>query len=134
VTHTELRTALLDHYAECIQRVEHHRGASCSPEEALLVALCCRAFRTAPYNLDEFQRLQGWPGAARWSTTRDLATYDGDALLRLVIGAHLLGLRLSVMPAGARHTEIRLHSWSVGKTPGLDVATAAWLSGLVEHK
>ena len=134
MTHTELRTALLDHYAGAIQRVEHHRGSSCSPEEAMLVALCCRAWRTAPYNLDEFRRLQGWPGAARWSTTRDLATYDGDALLRLVLGAQLLGVRLSVMPAGVRHTEIRVHTRDDGKIPGLDTVAAAWLSGLVDDK
>lgn len=100
----------------------------------MLVALCCRAWRTAPYNLDEFRRLQGWLGGARWSTTRDLATHDGDALLRLVIGAQLLGVRLSVMPAGPRYTEIRLHMREDGKVPGLPLAIASWLSGLVEDK
>lgn len=132
MTHTELRTALLDHYADCIERVERVRGSSCSTEEALLVALSCRAYRTVPHNLDEFRRLEGWPGGARWSTTRDLATFDVDALLRLVIGAQNVGVRLSVAPAGPQYTGIMLHMREAGKVLSLDAAVAGWFSGLVE--
>lgn len=84
-------------------------GRELTQPEVALVGLVCAAFQVGPWNLQPWTSLRdfGAGTGASWSTARDLATYDGDALTRLVILAHDRCMRVSVEPSGPRRIQIR---------------------------
>lgn len=88
-----------------------------SHHERLLVSVMCLATRLGPWNLRwTTLRRFGLRGAAV-ATRRDLATFDGDALTRMVIVAHELCCRVEVRPHNPGHLLVCL--WERDREGGM---------------
>ena len=87
--------------------VERDQARKLSEVERTLVELVCDAFRCGPYDL-RWTTLRTIGHSAQVACTRDLSTWDGDALTRLVVGAHQRCCRVSVVPCNMNATRIML--------------------------
>lgn len=87
--------------------VERNEKRTLSVDERTLVELVCDAFRCGPYDL-RWNTLRSFGVGAEVSCTRDLSTWDGNALTRLVVGAHQRCVRVSVAPCGEVNLMIQL--------------------------
>lgn len=130
-----LRAALLSPETEGPWHwVERSTGRTLTDPERLLVELICRARRTGPWNLTPWTSLQPWGAGARVSVRDGWATYDTEALTRLVCGAHDLAARVVLVSSGPNRIGVVMHL----RTPGelsimrghntLEKAFEAWRS------
>lgn len=102
--------------------------------EACLVVIVCAACRCGPYDLKGWDtRLRPHGRGARFSISRELATYDTDGLTRLVLAAHDLRCRVSVEAVAPRVLQVCVWTrrdrtgkdyW--GRHPQMEDALSAW--------
>ena len=86
-------------------------GRDPTPAEALLIAVVCDALRTGPHNIRALKcgRIQPRGRGASIGYIGDLATWDHDALTRLVFAAHDRCARVEVTSAGP-YLRITVHA------------------------
>jgi len=107
-------------------------GRPLDPAEQELVTVLCAGLSTGPWNIHRtWKIMRCHPGYyASMTVTRDLSTFDGDALLRLVFSACDRGLRLSVGASGPHGCRVSV--WPKFATsdrrvvPSLESAVESW--------
>ena len=77
-------------------------GREPTPAEALLIDVVCAGFATGPHNIRALRRgqIRQFGRGAAICHSGDLASWDRDALTRLVFAAHDRCARVEVAPAG----------------------------------
>lgn len=100
--------------------------------ERELVTIVCAGLRIGPWNVHaDWSIMRSTPYGASITVTRDLATFDGDALTRLVFAAHDRCCRVEVAPSAPNRLRISAHPRSREGGlprchPTLEDALAAW--------
>jgi hypothetical protein len=90
--------------------VARRLGRELSEGERALVSLVCAATALGPWNLGSWRSLRADFGGASVAVRDDpFATYDRDALTRLVILAHDRCLRVAVCQSGPGRLRISAH-------------------------
>lgn len=107
-------------------------GRDLTQPERELVTIICAALRTGPWNIHrDWSIMRSDPYGASITITRDLSTFDGDALTRLVFAAHDRCCRVQVEPSAPNRLRVRVHPRTrdggiAHRHPTLDQALADW--------
>jgi hypothetical protein len=107
-------------------------GRDLTAPERELVTIVCAALRTGPWNVHrDWSIMCTTPYGASITTTRDLASYDGDALTRLVFAAHDRCCRVQAEPSAPNRLCVQVEPRTRGgdiahRHPTLDAALAGW--------
>lgn len=106
---------------------------SLRPIEQELVTILCAGLRTGPHNIHRsWSILRPCGYGAQMSVYHNLATYDSNALTRLVFAAHDRCCRVSIVPCNPRRLTIQVHPRKrdgVGlsdRHPTIESALSAW--------
>lgn len=117
-----------------IEWVERRLERPLTDPERELVTVVCTALRQGPWNVHQsWGIMRSGPSYASISVRHDLATYDVDALTRLVFAAHDRCCRVSVGPSGPGRLNIAVNPragregdeyWH--RHPTIETALADW--------
>lgn len=107
-------------------------GRDLTAPERELVTIVCAALRVGPWNIHrDWSIMRTGYYDASITITRDLSSYDSDALTRLVFAAHDRCCRVEVAPSAPNRLRISAHPRKrdgdvAHRHPTLEAALAAW--------